>query len=194
MSTEIIVVEPSGKQKKYTLKPHGDFEKVTKRWKSHLKNIGASWSDKKKTWSLSRDKLKDFEKIQAVMNSSQDTTEEKQEKTDKQDKKEKKKHKKESPSSSSESEDSNSDDDESSSSDSDEEVIEFLKNKIKSLATASHDKVISDDVDNSEDEDVVRISRRIRHIMLKLKSLEGRINDLEEENAFLHKQMASIKK
>jgi hypothetical protein len=190
-------VEPAGKQKKYTLKPHGDFEKVTKKWKSHLKNIGASWSDKKKIWSLSRDKLNDFEKIQKVMNNSQDSADEKTEKaSDKPDKNEKKrKQKRDSPSSSSEAEeDSNSDDDESSSSDSDEEVIEFLKSKIKSLASSSHDKVISDDVDNSEDEDVVRISRRIRHIMMKMKSLEGRISDLEEENAFLHKQMASLKK
>ena len=191
-STEIIVVEPAGKQKKYTLKPHGDFEKVTKKWKSHLKNIGASWSDKKKVWSLSRDKLNDFEKIQKVMNNSQDSSEEKTEKQDKPEKK--KKQQKASPSSSEAEEDSDSDEDESSSSDSDEEVIEFLKNKIKSLASSSHDKVISDDVDNSEDEDVVRISRRIRHIMLKLKSLEGRVSDLEEENAFLHKQMASLKK
>jgi len=199
-SPEIIVLEPSGKQKKYTLKPHGDFDKVQKKWRSHLKNIGASWSEKKKFWTLSLDKLKDFEKIQSII-SKEDSSNKKEE--HKSDRKENKKKRKYSSSSSeehssenSEAEEDNSENDDSDeeSSDSDEEVINFLKEKIKSMASSSHNSVLSNDIDNSEEEDVIRISRRIRYIMNKMHSIEKRVNDLEEENAFLHKQLASFKK
>jgi hypothetical protein len=191
-STDLIVVEPTGKQKKYTLKPHGELEKVQKRWRSHLKNIGASWSEKKKQWTLSREKLKDFEKIQSIVNSNY-TEEDKPTTTSI---KEKKRHKRQSPSDSEDEEEEDEaeeDEDSEDSSDSDEEVIEFLKNKIKSLCTSSHDKMIKEDVDNSEEEDIVRTSRRIRYILSKLQSLETRVKGLEEENAFLHKQMSQLK-
>jgi hypothetical protein len=199
-STEIIVLEPSNKQKRYTLKPHGEVEKVQKRWRSHLKNIGASWSEKKKIWTLSREKLQDFQKIQAIMSSAkQDENKEDNEKYEKHEKEDKKKknekHKHVSPSSSSNSDsDEDSDDESESSSDSDEEVIEFLKNKIKNISKSTHGKVISDDMDNSEEEDVIRISRRIRFILLKLQAVEKRVSELEEENSYLHRQMSSLKK
>ena len=198
-SIDLIVVEPTGKQKKYTLKPHGELEKVQKRWRSHLKNIGASWSDKKKQWTLSRDKLKDFEKIQAIVTSS-DEKETEQKPSQPAPTKEKKKHnKRHSPSESEgddeeEEEDSEAEEDSEESSDSDEEVIEFLKNKIKNLYKSTHDKMIQEDVENSEEEDIVRTSRRIRYILSKLQSLEQRVKGLEEENAFLHKQMSQLKK
>jgi hypothetical protein len=192
-STDLIVVEPTGKQKKYTLKPHGELEKVQKRWRSHLKNIGASWSEKKKQWTLSREKLKDFEKIQSIVTSNY-TEEDKPTTTSI---KEKKKYKRQSPSDSEEEEEDDEaeedEEDSEDSSDSDEEVIEFLKNKIKSLCTSTHDKMIKEDVDNSEEEDIVRTSRRIRYILSKLQSLETRVKGLEEENAFLHKQMSQLK-
>jgi len=202
--TEIIVLEPAGKQKKYTLKPHGNLDKVQKRWKSHLKNIGASWSDKKKIWTLSRDKLRDFEKIQSIISKEEDKNEDNKaddededNQKDNKDKKDKhkKKRRKESSHDSSDEEDDDSEggDDESESSDDDQEIIEFLKDKIKNLSTSTHNKTIDEDVDNSEDEDVIRLSRRLRYIMTKLKNLDKRVSDLEEENAFLHKQMASLK-
>lgn len=200
-SIDLIVVEPTGKQKKYTLKPHGELEKVQKRWRSHLKNIGASWSDKKKQWTLSRDKLKDFEKIQAIVTSS-DQKEPEQKSSQAISTKDKKKHnKRHSPleSEGDDEEEEEEDDDEAEedseeSSDSDEEVIEFLKNKIKNLYKSTHDKMIQEDVENSEEEDIVRTSRRIRYILSKLQSLEQRVKGLEEENAFLHKQMSQLKK
>lgn len=196
MSTEIIVLEPTGKQKNYTLKPHGDLDKVQKRWKSHLKNIGASWSDKKKQWSLSLDRLKDFEKIQSIMTTPVKEEKKEEVKSPVEEKKETKtKKRKREKSSRSESESSDSDDESSSdsSSDSDEEVIEFLKNKIKNIIKPTHEKILADDVDNSDEEDVIRLTRRIRYILLKMQKIEKRVNDLEEENAFLHKQMASLK-
>ena len=200
-SIDLIVVEPTGKQKKYTLKPHGELEKVQKRWRSHLKNIGASWSDKKKQWTLSRDKLKDFEKIQAIVTSS-DQKEPEQKSYQPVPTKDKKKHnKRHSPSESEgddeeeeEDNDSEAEEDSEESSDSDEEVIEFLKNKIKNLYKSTHDKMIQEDVENSEEEDIVRTSRRIRYILSKLQSLEQRVKGLEEQNAFLHKQMSQLKK
>jgi hypothetical protein len=192
---EIIVLEPAGKQKKYTLKPHGNLDKIQKRWKSHLKNIGASWSDKKKLWTLSRDKLKDFEKIQSIIaKEPQNEDEDSQEKE--KDKKKQRKRKQTSPDEESDEESDNEEDEEESEEESsgDEEIIEFLKNKIKTLSSSTHDKTIEEDVDNSEDEDVIRISRRLRYIMGKLKSMDKRVSDLEEENAFLHKQMALLLK
>lgn len=200
-SIDLIVVEPTGKQKKYTLKPHGELEKVQKRWRSHLKNIGASWSDKKKQWTLSRDKLKDFEKIQAIVTSS-DQKEPEQKSSQTISTKDKKKHNKRRSASESEGDDEEeeeeddeeAEEDSEESSDSDEEVIEFLKNKIKNLYKSTHDKMIQEDVENSEEEDIVRTSRRIRYILSKLQSLEQRVKGLEEENAFLHKQMSQLKK
>lgn len=200
-SIDLIVVEPTGKQKKYTLKPHGELEKVQKRWRSHLKNIGASWSDKKKQWTLSRDKLKDFEKIQAIVTSS-DQKEPEQKSSQPVVTKDKKKYNKRHSPSESEGDDeeeeedneSEAEEDSEESSDSDEEVIEFLKNKIKNLYKSTHDKMIQEDVENSEEEDIVRTSRRIRYILSKLQSLEQRVKGLEEENAFLHKQMSQLKK
>lgn len=194
---EIIVLEPAGKQKKYTLKPHGNLDKIQKRWKSHLKNIGASWSDKKKLWTLSRDKLRDFEKIQSIIaKEPQDEDEDSQEKEKEKDKKKQRKRKQSSPDEESDDESDNEQDNEESEEESsgDEEIIEFLKNKIKTLSSSTHDKTIEEDVDNSEDEDVIRISRRLRYIMGKLKSMDKRVSDLEEENAFLHKQMALLLK
>ena len=192
--TEIIVLEPTGKQKKYTLKPHGNLDKVQRKWKSHLKNIGASWSDKKKIWTLSRDKLRDFEKIQSVI-AKEPQNEDKENKTEKEDKKKQRKRREETPEDSSDDDDEeNEEEDEDEESSGDEEIIEFLKNKIKNLSSSTHDKTIDEDVDNSEDEDVIRISRRLRYIMSKLKSMDKRVSDLEEENAFLHKQMASLLK
>ncbi len=194
--TEIIVLEPTGKQKKYTLKPHGNLDKVQRKWKSHLKNIGASWSDKKKIWTLSRDKLRDFEKIQSVIakEPQTDDKETKDNKVEKEDNKKQRKRREETPEDSSEEDDDDDDDEEEEESSGDEEVIEFLKNKIKNLSSSTHDKTIDEDVDNSEDEDVIRISRRLRYIMSKLKSMDKRVSELEEENAFLHKQMASLLK
>jgi hypothetical protein len=192
---EIIVLEPAGKQKKYTLKPHGNLDKVQKRWKSHLKNIGASWSDKKKLWTLSRDKLRDFEKVQSIMsNEPQDLDEDTNK--DKEKKKQQRKRKQSSPDVEESEEESHSEEEEESEEESsgDEEIIEFLKNKIKTLSTSTHDKTIEEDVDNSEDEDVIRISRRLRYIMGKLKSMDRRVSELEEENAFLNKQMATLLK
>lgn len=194
--TEIIVLEPTGKQKKYTLKPHGNLDKVQRKWKSHLKNIGASWSDKKKIWTLSRDKLRDFEKIQSVIakEPQTDDKETKDNKVEKEEKKKQRKRREETPEDSSEDEEDDEEDEEEEESSGDEEVIEFLKNKIKNLSSSTHDKTIDEDVDNSEDEDVIRISRRLRYIMSKLKSMDKRVSELEEENAFLHKQMASLLK
>lgn len=192
---EIIVLEPAGKQKKYTLKPHGNLDKVQKRWKSHLKNIGASWSDKKKLWTLSRDKLRDFEKVQSIMsNEPQDLDEDTNK--DKEKKKQQRKRKQSSPDVEESEEESHNEEEEESEEESsgDEEIIEFLKNKIKTLSTSTHDKTIEEDVDNSEDEDVIRISRRLRYIMGKLKSMDRRVSELEEENAFLNKQMATLLK
>ena len=199
-SPEIIVLEPSGKQKKYTLKPHGEVEKVQKKWRSHLKNIGASWSEKKKFWTLSLDKLKDFEKIQSIISKEDSNNKKEENKSEKKEKKEKNRRKysssseEDSSSDKSENEDDSENDDSDESSDSDEEVINFLKEKIKSMASSSHSATLSDDIDNSEEEDVVRISRRLRYIINKMNHIEKRVNDLEEENAFLHKKLASIKK
>lgn len=197
-SIDLIVVEPTGKQKKYTLKPHGELEKVQKRWRSHLKNIGASWSDKKKQWSLSRDKLKDFEKIQSIVSSSDQKDPEQKQTQPTMTKDKKKYNKRQSPSESEgddeEENESEAEEDSEDSSDSDEEVIEFLKNKIKNLSKSSHDKMIQEDIENSEEEDIVRTSRRIRYILSKLQSLDHRVKGLEEENAFLHKQMSQLKK
>jgi hypothetical protein len=194
---EIIVLEPAGKQKKYTLKPHGNLDKVQKRWKSHLKNIGASWSDKKKLWTLSRDKLRDFEKVQSIMSKEpQDLDEDTNKDKEKEKKKQQRKRKQSSPDVEESEEESQSEEEEESEDESsgDEEIIEFLKNKIKTLSTSTHDKTIEEDVDNSEDEDVIRISRRLRYIMGKLKSMDRRVSELEEENAFLNKQMATLLK
>jgi len=190
-STEIIVLEPTGKQKKYSLKPHGDLDKIQKKWKSHLKTIGASWSDNKKMWLLSRDKLRDFEKVQTILSKDDEKKDEKAE--DNEEKKSEKKRNKRNKENTEE--DDDEEDDESSSSSSDEEVIEFLKNKIRNTIRSPHgNKILAEDIDNSDEEDVIRLSRRIRHIMLRMSQLDKRVSELEQENAFLYKSIEQLKK
>jgi len=182
---EIIVVEPSGQQKRFILKPHGDLEVIKKKWRSHLRNIGARWVDKQSHWTIAKDNLKDFEKLKKIMDTSPAQLE-KQEK--KQEKNEKQKNKKNIKEESSESED---DEDDEDSDDGDIQLIDYLKQKIKT-SRGSHPEIDSYLIDESDHEDVVSICRRIRYLYKILQVMRTEIKNLQEENAFLYRSMEKI--
>lgn len=181
---EIIVVEPSGQQKRFILKPHGDLEVIKKKWRSHLRNIGARWVDKQSHWTIAKDNLKDFEKLKKIMESSPAQLEKKQDKNEKNEKQKNKKNKKEE---SSESEE----DDEEESDDGDIQLIDYLKQKIKT-SRGSHPEIDSYLIDESDHEDVVSICRRIRYLYKILQVMRTEIKNLQEENAFLYRSMEKL--
>lgn len=183
---EIIVVEPSGQQKRFILKPHGDLEVIKKKWRSHLRNIGARWVDKQSHWTIAKDNLKDFEKLKKIMESSPAQLEKKQDKNEKNEKQKNKKNKKEE---SSESEEE--DDDEEESDDGDIQLIDYLKQKIKT-SRGSHPEIDSYLIDESDHEDVVSICRRIRYLYKILQVMRTEIKNLQEENAFLYRSMEKL--
>jgi hypothetical protein len=182
---EIIVVEPSGQQKRFILKPHGDLEIIKKKWRSHLRNIGARWVDKQSHWTIAKDNLKDFEKLKKIMDTSPEQLEKKNEKNDKHDKNEK--HKKNKKEESSESEDEEEDD----SDDGDVQLIDYLKQKIKT-SRGSHPEIDSYLIDESDHEDVISVCRRIRYLYKILQVMRTEIKNLQEENAFLYRSMEKL--
>jgi len=193
---EIIVVEPSGQQKRYMLKIHGDTETIKKKWRSHLRNIGARWVDKYSHWTIAKENLKDFERIKKLLESDDphDKKELKELKNDekknnaKNEKKNKNKQKKQvSPSSSSSSESSEEDDE----TDSDVELIEYLKNKIHTNRS-NHPEIDDTTLSESDYEDVVSLSRRFRFMYKMLNSLKAEIKNLQEENAFLFREIKKL--
>jgi hypothetical protein len=179
---EIIVVEPSGQQKRFILKPHGDLEPVKKKWRSHLRNIGARWVDKQSHWTIAKENLKDFEKLKQVIDKP-----EKQDKNDKVEKNDKKKkEKKEESSSESEEESDDSDD-------GDVQLIEYLKHKIKT-SRSSHPEIDTTLIDESDHEDVVSICRRIRYMYKIMQQMRSEIKNLQEENAFMYRTIDRLEK
>jgi hypothetical protein len=182
---EIIVVEPSGQQKRFILKPHGDLEIIKKKWRSHLRNIGARWVDKQSHWTIAKDNLKDFEKLKKIMDTSPEQLEKKNEKNDKHDKNEK--HKKNKKEESSESEDEEEED----SDDGDVQLIDYLKQKIKT-SRGSHPEIDSYLIDESDHEDVISVCRRIRYLYKILQVMRTEIKNLQEENAFLYRSMEKL--
>lgn len=188
---EIIVVEPSGQQKRFILKPHGDLETVKKRWRSHLRNIGARWVDKQSHWTIAKENLKDFEKLQKIMDSGEDPKQENK-KTEKSEKKNDKKHEKNERRKKEESE-SEEEEEQEDSDDGDIQLIEYLKNKIKT-SRSSHPEIDTYLIDESDHEDVVSICRRIRYLYKILQSMRSEIKNLQEENAFLYRTVERLEK
>lgn len=186
---EIIVVEPSGQQKRFILKPHGDLENIKKKWRSHLRNIGARWVDKQSHWTIAKDNLKDFEKIKKIIDDpdKENKDDKKKDKKDKEDDKKKRKEKQKIESSDS---DSSSEED-SDSDDGDIQLIEYLKHKIKT-SRSNHPEIDSSQIDESDHEDVVSICRRIRYLYKIVNSMRLEIKNLQDENAFLYRSLEAI--
>jgi hypothetical protein len=167
---EIIVVEPTGQQKRYILKPHGDIDIIKKKWKSHLRNIGAKWVDKQRHWTISKDNLKLFDNLRKVI--------------DKSDKKDDEKDSAHSSSSSSNSENDNSDDD--------TELIEYIKDRIKT-ARGNHPEIDQTEIEESDYEDVISLSRRVRYLYRVIDVLRKDIKSLQDENALIYRDISKIK-
>jgi cobalamin biosynthesis protein CobT len=186
---EIIVIEPSGQQKRFILKPHGDLEIIKKKWRSHLRNIGARWVDKQSHWTIAKDNLKDFEKLQKIMDSGEDPKQENKKNDETsgrpRNKKNEKKKKEES--------ESEEDDEQEDSDDGDIQLIEYLKDKIKT-SRSSHPEIDTYMIDESDHEDVVSICRRIRYLYKILQSMRSEIKNLQEENAFLYRTVERLEK
>lgn len=187
---EIIVIEPSGQQKRFILKPHGDLEIVKKKWRSHLRNIGARWVDKQSHWTIAKDNLKDFEKIKKIMDTSPSDLKDNKEKVivNKKEKNEKKKNDKKKKE---ESSDSESEEEDSDSDDGDIQLIDYLKQKIKT-SRGSHPEIDSYLIDESDHEDVISVCRRIRYLYKIMQVMRSEIKNLQEENAFLYRSMEKI--
>lgn len=181
---EIIVLEPAGQQKRYMLKPHGEIEGIKKRWRSHLKTIGARWVEKGNHWTIARENLKDFEKLKQILEKGETFNKSMLNSPD------------------SKKSRNSSDDDESSSSDNDEddedsdvELIEYLKKKIKANRENKSEAKLENDsslVDDSDHEDVVSICRRLRYIYKMVNTMRGQLKDLQDENAFLYREIEKL--
>lgn len=191
---EIIVSEPTGQQKRYMLKIHGEVEPIKKKWRSHLRNIGARWVDKYSHWTIAKENLKDFERIKKLLESDnpddknilKNNNTKNEKKTEKENKKKKKDQ---SPASySSSSEKSESSDDET---DSDVELIEYIKTKIKTNRS-NHPEIDDTAISESDYEDVISLSRRLRFMYKMLTTLKSEIKNLQEENAFLFREIKKI--
>lgn len=181
---EIIVLEPTGQQKRYMLKPHGEIETIKKKWRSHLKSIGARWVDKGNHWTIAKENLKDFEKLKQILEKGETFNKAMLESPDS----------KRSSNSSNNDEDSSSDDDDDDE-DSDVELIEYLKKKIKANRENKSEPKIENDsslVDDSDHEDVVSICRRLRYIYKMVNTMRGQLKDLQDENAFLYREIEKL--
>lgn len=191
---EIIVVEPTGQQKRYMLKIHGDTEIIKKKWRSHLRNIGARWVDKFSHWTIAKENLKDFERIKKLLESDdpadkkelQKSTQNEKKTKDNKDHKNNKQKKHISPTSSSSS--SESSDEET---DSDVELIEYIKNKIHTNRS-NHPEIDETAISESDYEDVISLSRRLRFMYKMLTSVKSEIKNLQEENAFLNREIQKL--
>lgn len=180
---EIIVLEPAGQQKRYMLKPHGDLEPIKKKWKSHLRSIGARWVEKGNHWTIDKENLKDFEKLKQILERGETFNKAMLESP------------KEKKNSSSNSDDGSSSDDDSDEEDSDVELIDYLKKRIKANREKKSDKKIeleSSSVDESDNEDVVSICRRLRYIYKMVNTMRGQLKDLQNENAFLYREIEKL--
>lgn len=187
---EIIVVEPTGQQKRYMLKIHGDTEIIKKKWRSHLRNIGARWVDKYSHWTIAKENLKDFERIKKLLESDDPVDKKELQKSTQNEKKTKdnknnKQKKHCSPSSSSSSDDSEEE------TDSDVELIEYIKNKIHTNRS-NHPEIDETAISESDYEDVISLSRRLRFMYKMLTSVKSEIKNLQEENAFLNREIQKL--
>lgn len=189
---EIIVVEPTGQQKRYMLKIHGDTETIKKKWRSHLRNIGARWVDKYSHWTIAKENLKDFERIKKLLESDDPADKKELQKNTQNEKKTKdhknNKQKKQSSPSTSSSESSESSDEET---DSDVELIEYIKNKIHTNRS-NHPEIDETAISESDYEDVISLSRRLRFMYKMLTSVKSEIKNLQEENAFLNREIQKL--
>ena len=120
------------------------------------------------------------------MESSPAQLEKKQDKNEKNEKQKNKKNKKEE---SSESEED--DDEEEDSDDGDIQLIDYLKQKIKT-SRGSHPEIDSYLIDESDHEDAISICRRIRYLYKILQVMRTEIKNLQEENAFLYRSMEKL--
>lgn len=179
---EIIVLEPTGQQKRYMLKPHGDLESIKKKWKSHLRTIGARWVEKGNHWTIAKENLKDFEKLKVILERGDTFSKSML-------------HSPESKNSSNESSDSDSSSDNSDGEDSDVELIEYLKKKIRANRDKKTDHKIELEtscVDDSDHEDVVSICRRLRYVYKLVNTMRQQIKDIQDENAFLYRELEKL--
>lgn len=172
---EIIVVEPTGQQKRYILKPHGELDTIKKKWKSHLRNIGAKWVDKQKHWTIAKDNLKLFDNLRKTL-----------------EKYEKKHESRESPDESKQSYSSSSESEDSENSDDDTELIEYIKDRIKT-ARGNHPEIDKTDIEESDYEDVVSICRRVRYLYRIISIMRKDIKSLQDENALIYRDLAKLK-
>lgn len=173
---EIIVVEPTGQQKRYILKPHGELETIKKKWRSHLRNIGAKWVDKQRHWTIAKDNLKLFDNLRKTL-----------------EKYDKKNNSKESPDNDSKhSSSSSSDEDSSEDSDDDTELIEYVKDRIKT-ARGNHPVIEQTDIEESDYEDVVSICRRVRYLYKIISVMRKEIKSLQDENALIYRDLEKLK-
>ena len=163
---EIIVVEPIGQQKRYILKPHGDLDIIKKKWKSHLRNIGAKWVDKQRHWTIAKDNLKLFENLRKVIDKSEKDSEHG------------------SSSSSSSSDNDNSDDD--------TELIEYIKDRINTTR-GNHPEIDKTEIDESDYEDVISLSRRVRYLYRVIDVLRKDVKSLKDENALIYRDISKLK-
>jgi hypothetical protein len=182
---EIIVLEPAGQQKRYMLKPHGDIEVIKKKWRSHLKSIGARWIDKGNHWTIAKENLKDFEKLKQILEKGETFNKAMLESP----------QSKKSRNSSDDDDDSSSSDNDDDEEDSDVELIEYLKKRIKANKENKSESKIENDsslVDDSDHEDVVSICRRLRYIYKMVNTMRGQLKDLQDENAFLYREIEKL--
>jgi hypothetical protein len=175
---EIIVVEPTGQQKRYILKPHGDLEEIKKKWKGHMKNIGAKWVDKQKHWTIAKDNLKLFENLRKVLDKNKDSSN----------------NRSESNQSSRDSSDNdltrhNSDEENS---DDDTELIEYIKDRIKT-ARGNHPEIDKSEIEESDYEDVISLCRRVRFLYRIIDSMKKDIKSLQDENALIYRDISKLK-
>jgi regulator of replication initiation timing len=166
---EIIVVEPTGQQKRYILKPHGDLEIIKKKWKSHLRNIGAKWVDKQRHWTIAKDNLKLFDNLRKVI-----------------DKSDKKEHEEK------DSEHSSSSNSENDNSDDDTELIDYIKDRIKT-ARGNHPEIDKTEIEESDYEDVISLSRRVRYLYRLIDALRKDVKSLQDENALIYRDISKLK-
>lgn len=183
---EIIVLEPTGQQKRYMLKPHGDLEPIKKKWKSHLRSIGARWIEKGNHWTIAKENLKDFEKLKQILERGETFNKAMLQSPD---------SKKSRSSNYDDESSSSSDNDDSDEEDSDVELIEYLKKRIKANREKKSETKIeleSSSVDESDHEDVVSICRRLRYIYKLVNTMRGQLKDLQDENAFLYREIEKL--
>ena len=121
-------------------------------WKDIIENIGGSWKVNKGGWILSTNKVKELKEMDRVYNEEKEGKEELESLSD------------------------DSDDSYESSTD-DEMVQKVLARRLKSEST--QDEIPEENISDSENEDVLSVCRRLRHMYREINSLKEEIKQLK---------------